>query len=251
MLPLAVAELGRVPYHEAHALQRALADRRISGELDRDLLLLLEHEPTITLGRGTKASSLPLSAEALAQRGLTVAEVERGGDVTWHGPGQLVGYPILDLHGHRLDLHWYLRQVEEALIVALARMGLPAERNPGHTGVWTSGRKIASIGVHVRHWVTSHGFALNVSNDLRDFDLIVPCGISGVEMTSVERERDLLPDRIGATRPLSLPADLTHLWHETIAAVSYGMGTVFGRTPVPVSLASLLHEGTARPEPAY
>ena len=250
MPPLAVAELGRVPYHEAHALQRALANRRISGELDRDILLLLEHEPTITLGRGTKASSLPLSPEALAERGLTVAEVERGGDVTWHGPGQLVGYPILDLHGHRLDLHWYLRQVEEALIVALARMGLATERNPGHTGVWTSGRKIASIGVHVRHWVTSHGFALNVSNDLGDFDLIVPCGISGVEMTSVARER-VLPAESNAERTASLPAPATGLWRETIAAVSYGMGTVFDRTPVPVSLASLLHEGTARPEPAY
>ncbi|MEO8140625.1 MAG: lipoyl(octanoyl) transferase LipB [Gemmatimonadota bacterium] len=250
MPPLAVAELGPVPYHKAHALQRALADRRISGELDRDVLLLLEHERTITLGRGTRASSLPLSPEALAERGLTVAEVERGGDVTWHGPGQLVGYPILDLHGHRLDLHWYLRQVEEALIVALAQMGLPAERNPGQTGVWTSGRKIASIGVHVRHWVTSHGFALNVSNDLRDFDLIVPCGISGVEMTSVARER-ALQEEIDAERASSLPAEATDLWRETIAAVSHGMGCVFGRTPVSVALATLLPQGTARPEPAY
>jgi lipoate-protein ligase B len=240
-LPLAVAELGRVPYHEAHRLQRALADRRISGDLDRDLLLLLEHEPTVTLGRGTRESSLPHSPAALAARGLTVVEVERGGDVTWHGPGQLVGYPILDLHGHRLDLHWYLRQVEEALIVALERLGLPGERNPGFTGVWTSGRKIASIGVHVRHWVTSHGFALNVSNDLSDFGLIVPCGISGVEMTSVARERGWP----GAAE------DTAALHRETIAAVIHGMATVFDRTAEPAALAELNTEGTGRAAPAY
>lgn len=239
--PLAVAELGRVAYHDAHAMQRAIADRRISGALDHDVLLLLEHEPTVTLGRGTKATSLPLSPEALAARGLTVVEVERGGDVTWHGPGQLVGYPILDLQQLRPDLHWYLRQVEEVLIVALGRLGISAERNPGFTGVWTGGRKIASIGIHVRHWVTSHGFALNVSNDLRDFGLIVPCGISGVEMTSVARERGATPS----------PAAAQDLWRETVAAITAGMGTVFGRSPVPVALDELLPEGTARPAPAY
>lgn len=241
MPPLAVAELGRVPYHEAHALQRAIADRRISGELDRDVLLLLEHEPTITLGRGTKAASLPLSPELLAARGLTVAEVERGGDVTWHGPGQLVGYPILDLQQLRPDLHYYLRQVEEVLIVALGQLGIDAERNPGFTGVWTGGRKIASIGIHVRHWVTSHGFALNVTNDLQDFGLIVPCGISGVEMTSLARERGASPSGSAAGE----------LWGETVTAISAAMGAVFGRTPAPATLADLLHEGTARPAPAY
>lgn len=238
MMPLAVAELGRVPYHEAHALQRTLADRRIHGALDRDVLLLLEHEPTVTLGRGTRATSLPLSPALLAQRGLSVVEVERGGDVTWHGPGQLVGYPILDLRQHRQDLHWYLRQVEEALIVALGRLALPAERNPGLTGVWTRGRKIASIGVHVRHWVTSHGFALNVTNDLRDFDLIVPCGISGVEMTSVAAERRRLT-QAGVIDP----------WRATIAAVVDGMGEVFGRAPVTATLAELLHPEDVRPAP--
>ena len=115
-------------------------------------------------------------------------EVERGGDVTFHGPGQLVGYPIIDLTRHKKDLHWYLRQVEEALIVALATFGIHAERNPGLTGVWTQGRKIASIGVHARDWVTWHGFALNVSTDLTYFDLMVPCGIQAVTMTSIERE---------------------------------------------------------------
>jgi lipoate-protein ligase B len=117
-----------------------------------------------------------------------VFEVERGGDVTYHGPGQLVGYPILDLGGHRRDLHWYLRTLEDALILALGRLGIEAERRPGLTGVWTAGRKIASIGVHVKRWVTLHGFALNVTTDLAPFDLIVPCGIENVVMTSVAEE---------------------------------------------------------------
>ena len=115
-------------------------------------------------------------------------EVERGGDVTFHGPGQLVGYPILDLASTRHDLHWYLRQLEETLIAALAALGIGGGTAPGLTGVWTSGRKIASIGIHVKQWVTFHGFALNVTTDLRCFDLIVPCGIHGVAMTSVAGE---------------------------------------------------------------
>jgi len=185
---LEVLHLGRVPYGEALALQRTLAERRIAGDIDRDVLLLLEHPPVITLGRTAQGTHLLAARDALAARGVEVCEVERGGDVTYHGPGQLVGYPILDLSRYRQDLHWYLRQLEEALIVALAELGIPAERRQGLTGVWTHGRKIASIGVHVRRWVTWHGFALNVSTDLAAFDLIVPCGISGVEMTSIARE---------------------------------------------------------------
>jgi lipoyl(octanoyl) transferase len=114
--------------------------------------------------------------------------VERGGDVTFHGPGQLVGYPIIELKRHKQDLHWYLRTLEQALISTLAKFGINAERSSGYTGVWTKGRKIASIGVHARDWVTWHGFALNVTTDLSFFDLIVPCGIPGVVMTSMERE---------------------------------------------------------------
>jgi lipoate-protein ligase B len=124
----------------------------------------------------------------LASRGVELFEVERGGDATFHGPGQLVGYPILNLEGHRKDLHWYLRTLEEVLIRVLGWWGVEAGRQEGLTGVWTHGRKIASIGVHARGWVTWHGFALNVANDLGYFDLIVPCGIQGVVMTSVERE---------------------------------------------------------------
>lgn len=142
----------------------------------------------VTLGRSSKDAHLLASPQVLAAQGVELFEVERGGDVTFHGPGQLVGYPIVDLKRHKQDLHWYLRRVEEALIVGLAEFGLETERSPGYTGVWTRGRKIASIGVHARDWVTWHGFALNVSTDLAIFDLIVPCGITGVTMTSIERE---------------------------------------------------------------
>lgn len=235
---LGVVRLGSVPYLEAHALQRRLADRRISGELPHDILLLLEHEPTITLGRGTRDSSLPLSAEQLRARGLTVVEVERGGDVTWHGPGQLVGYPILDLNQHKPDLHWYLRKVEEALIAGLARLGIPAERNPGLTGVWTGGKKIASIGIHVRRWVTTHGFALNVTNDQAGFGLIVPCGIQGVEMTTVNAAR-----RQGG-EAASNRSD-NELWQETAHEVTAAFGAVFELTPHPVDLKALLPDRLA------
>jgi lipoate-protein ligase B len=184
---LLVRELGLVSYGEALDLQRRLAQERIAGTIP-DTLLLLEHPPVVTLGRGWKSSSLPVEPDALRARGIEVHEIERGGDVTYHGPGQLVGYPIFDLQQHRPDLHWYLRQLEEALIVALEGLGIPAERNAGYTGVWTAGRKIASIGIHVRQWVTWHGFALNVTTDLSAFDLIVPCGIQDVVMTSVVKQ---------------------------------------------------------------
>ncbi len=187
---LLISDLGTLPYGEALDLQRRLAEDRLAGRLTSDLLLLLEHPPVVTLGRGTRETSLPLDPENLRRRGIEVFEVERGGDVTYHGPGQLVGYPIFDLREHREDLHWYLRQLEEVLLRALATFGIGAERNPGYTGVWTKGRKIASIGVHAKQWVTWHGFALNVTTELSPFDLIVPCGIPGVVMTSVARETE-------------------------------------------------------------
>ena len=177
-----------MPYSAALEMQRSAARARIAGGLDEDLLLLVEHPPVVTLGRSSKAQHLHASPALLAARGVELHEVERGGDVTFHGPGQLVGYPIIDLKRHKQDLHWYLRQVEAALIVALATFGIVGERSTGYTGVWTGGRKLASIGVHARDWVTWHGFALNVSTDLSYFDLVVPCGISAVEMTSVARE---------------------------------------------------------------
>jgi len=214
---LLVHDLGRRPYGEVLELQRRLCRARQTGELAEDLLLLVEHDPVVTLGRGTKETSLPLPPDALRQRGVEVFEVERGGDVTFHGPGQLVGYPILDLTHHRRDLHWYLRSVEAALIDALGALGIGAERNPGLTGVWTGGRKIASIGIHVKQWVTFHGFALNVATDLSYFDFIVPCGIPDVVMTSVVRE-------LGARAPAD-PAAATR------AAVIAAFGRTFERRP--------------------
>ena len=177
-----VLDRGLVPYLEALEYQRSLARDLIEGRLDHDVLVLLEHPPVVTLGRGAHAENV------LRDEGIDVVEVERGGDVTYHGPGQLVGYPIFDLKRYKQDLHWYLRTLEQALIEGLAVLGIPAERNAGYTGVWTKGRKIASIGVHVKQWVTWHGFALNVTTDLTAFNRIVPCGIPGVEMTSVLRE---------------------------------------------------------------
>ena len=213
---LDVVQGGLVPYGEALAWQRTLAQARIERRLPHDVLLLLEHPPVVTLGRNSHQAHL------LQREGVEVFEVERGGDVTFHGPGQLVGYPILDLTGHRQDLHWYLRTLEQALIDALAALGVPAERRPGYTGVWTRGggaggggtRKIASIGIHVKQWVTWHGFALNVTTDLTHFDRIVPCGIQGVEMTSVERERGKGKGE-------------TKLWGAAVAAVMLGFARAF------------------------
>jgi lipoate-protein ligase B len=147
-----------------------------------------------------------------------VFEVERGGDVTYHGPGQLVGYPIVDLRQHREDLHWYLRRLEAGLIAGLGTLGIEAATNPGLTGVWTRGRKLASIGIHVKQWVTFHGFALNVNTDLSYFDLIVPCGIRDVIMTSVSRE-------LGRE-------DSVAVWGETRQAVISGMAEAFQLHPV-------------------
>jgi lipoate-protein ligase B len=211
---LGVLDLGRRGYLEALELQRALCRRRLAGELDRDLLVLVEHEPVVTLGRGTRPTSLPLAPAELRRRGVDVVDVERGGDVTFHGPGQLVGYPILHVSEHREDLHWYLRQLEAALIAALDALGVEAERSPGLTGVWTQGRKIASLGIHVKQWVTFHGFALNVSPNLEAFNAIVPCGIPGVVMTSLAME-------LGRR-------DAGRLWGETRKAVIGKFGETFG-----------------------
>jgi len=213
MARLLVQDLGRRAYGEVLELQRSLCRQRIDGEIGEDLLLLVEHDPVVTLGRGTRPGSLPLARPELERRGVEVFEVERGGDVTFHGPGQLVGYPVLDLRQHREDLHWYLRRLEAGLIGALGQLGVTAGPNPGLTGVWTRGRKIASIGIHVKQWVTFHGFALNVSTDLSYFDLIVPCGIRDVTMTSVAAE-------LGR-------ADAGLLWEQTRQAVISGMADAF------------------------
>ena len=241
-----------LPYEEGLDWQRRLARARIEGRLATDLLLLLEHEPVLTLGRGATASApgtgSPAGSASLSPSEIPQLEVERGGDITYHGPGQLVGYPILDLDGYRKDLHWYVRTLEEALILALAPFGVRGFRVGDHTGVWVgegsgldrlgrpevaddeagasvgavhdrvvpdriaagSLRKIASIGVHVSRWVTWHGFALNVREAaLGPFSSIIPCGIPGVSMTSLESE------------------GLAVSWEDVVVEVESGFGRAF------------------------
>ncbi len=183
-----VVDLGLVDYDEALAFQRQVAADRITQRVPQDVLILCEHPPVVTMGRSAKAANLLVPEPLLSARGIQLREVERGGDITLHAPGQLVGYPIIDLRRHKEDLHWYLRCLEQVLIDALAATGIGAGRRDKLTGVWVEDRKIASIGVHARSWVTWHGFALNVSTDLSLFDVMVPCGIDQVVMTSVQRE---------------------------------------------------------------
>ena len=183
-----VRRLGTVPYAEALELQRQLVERRKAGQIP-DQLLLLQHPPVITLGVKARSdrSHVLASEDSLSMRGVEVFESGRGGDVTFHGPGQIVGYPILDLRPDRCDVHKYVRDLEEVLIRTLASFGLAAERSSGLTGVWVGRDKIAAIGVRLARWITSHGFALNVNTDLSHFDLIVPCGIRDRGVTSLER----------------------------------------------------------------
>jgi lipoyl(octanoyl) transferase len=185
---LAVRRLGVVPYPEALALQRSLVDDRRAGRIP-DTLLLLEHPHVLTLGvRGDGGRShILVTADALAARGVSVYETGRGGDITYHGPGQLVGYPIVDLRPDRCDVHRYVRDLEEVLIRTAADFGVEATRVEGLTGVWVGRDKLAAIGVRIARWITSHGFALNVSTNLDYFDLIIPCGIADRGITSLER----------------------------------------------------------------
>jgi lipoyl(octanoyl) transferase len=279
---------GLLPFEAGLDWQRRLARARIDGRLSTDLLLLVEHEPVLTLGRGATGSES--GPQDLAAGGIPRFEIERGGDVTYHGPGQLVGYPILDLEGFRKDLHWYVRTLEEALILSLGMLSVHGFRVADHTGVWVgdgrgldtlgrekasggdrdagygdargsaagggaeetgdfvrrriaagSLRKIASIGVHVSRWVTWHGFALNVSEAaLGPFSAIIPCGIRGVSMTSLETEGPAAP------------------WEEIVSAVESGFGKAFQTRTVRWSPGELerldlaLERGppTRRPEPA-
>jgi lipoate-protein ligase B len=182
---LEVRRLGRVPYADALALQEDLRARIGAGEAP-ETILLLEHPDVITYGRGAKEGNTLRADTDLRRLGYDVFRVNRGGDVTWHGPGQLVGYPLLDLQRHGQDVHRYLRALEGALVDALADFGISARRREGYAGVWLDERrKIASIGVGLRRWLTLHGFALNVNCDLARFDVIVPCGLAGVRMVSM------------------------------------------------------------------
>jgi len=191
--PLRVRWLGRVPYGEALALQQDLVARR-RRDACPDTLLLLEHPPVVTLGRGSDPRHVLLDAAELTRRGIELHEAGRGGDVTFHGPGQLVGYPVIRLPPERHDAHRYLRDLEQALIGLAASYGLAAGRKPGLTGVWVGEEKLAAIGVRLgTGWITSHGFAVNVATDLAYFETIVPCGISGRGVTSLARLLDRPP----------------------------------------------------------
>lgn len=182
-----VRKLGRIGYADALSLQKEFVGKVSSGE-HPPILLLLEHNPVITIGRKGGGEHITAPEEILKKRGVEVFETNRGGDVTFHGPGQLVGYPIITLEGEQRDIHRYLRMLEVVLIRALEEYQIRAERVEGFTGVWVENRKIAAIGVGVVSWVTFHGFALNVNTDLSYFDLIVPCGITDREVTSMQRE---------------------------------------------------------------
>jgi len=191
---LEVRDLGLIPYEEALALQSELIERRRSGDIP-DQLLLLQHPHVITLGTASSPSHILADESRRRDLGIDLFDVGRGGDVTYHGPGQLVAYPILDLKPDRKDVHRYLRDLEAVLVQTLDRIGIRGEPIPDLTGVWVEGRKIAAIGVRVSSgWITSHGFALNVSNDLSYFDTIVPCGIQDVSVTSVTQELGRLVD---------------------------------------------------------
>ena len=210
-ITLEVRDLGLIPYAEALALQSDLVGRRRSGDIP-DQLLLLQHPHVITLGTTSSRSHVLADESRRRELGIDLVDVGRGGDVTYHGPGQLVGYPILDLKPDRKDVHQYLRDLEAVLVHTLDGMGIRGEPVPDLTGVWVEGRKIAAIGVRISSgWITSHGFALNVSNDLSFFETIVPCGIQDVSVTSVSQE-------LG--RPISVP--------DILGIVSEAFSEIFG-----------------------
>lgn len=216
-----VIEGNRIPYGPACELQRQLVEARKAGAIP-DALLLCEHPHVVTLGRNGNRAHLLAGERLLAQMNVEIHSSDRGGDITYHGPGQIVGYPILDLAEHRRDVRWYVQQLEELMIRATADFGLAARRVEGRHGVWidsASGEeKLAALGVHLSRWVTSHGFAYNVSTDLRYFDLIVPCGIAGKRATSLERA-------VGRVVPVEevrerLIARFAEVFHRTIQPVS-------------------------------
>jgi lipoyl(octanoyl) transferase len=217
-----VVRAGLIPYGEARAAQKHLEAARLAGELP-DLLLLLEHPPVYTRGRRSTPDELPMTEDAYRDRGIEIAETDRGGRVTYHGPGQLVGYPIISLKPYGDDVHDYVRRLERTMIDALSDWEVEAVVSDGLTGVWTpNGRKIGSIGVHVNRGVTTHGFAININNDLEPFEWIVPCGIESCRMTSVARERHAEQDL----------ADFA-------TAVRDRFGLVYGRTPVEIGVGEL------------
>jgi lipoyl(octanoyl) transferase len=218
-----VVRAGLVPYGEARAAQKRLEAARLTAQVP-DLLLLLEHPPVYTRGRRSTPDELPMGEDWYRAQGIEVAETDRGGRVTYHGPGQLVGYPILSLKPYGDDVHDYVRRLERLIIGALAEWGVEAGLTDGLTGVWTpQGGKVGSIGVHVSRSVTTHGFAINVNNDLQPFEWIVPCGIESCRMSSLARE-------LGAEQDLDAFA----------TTVRDRFGEVYGRKPVAVAVDELI-----------
>jgi len=253
---------GLEPYGRILALQQELVAARKAGRIS-DVLLLGEHTPVITLGRNARRENLLLPEDELQRRGVEVHETDRGGDVTYHGPGQLVGYPILDLADLRKDVVWYVRSLEEVLIHATHSFGLEAERRTApayakatagrpegqkqlYTGVWVGEEKLAAIGVHLSRWVTSHGFAFNVTTNLSHFDFIVPCGLRGKGVTSLQKQ--IPPPAFagkGRGRDDSAGAELMHALKTAVVAA---FGQVFTREMRATDLETL--EGTLAAQPA-
>lgn len=219
---LKIRWLGRVPYEHALAMQEEIVARKIEFPETPDELLLLEHDPVYTIGRTPDQSSLG-SSENLPH---TVVRINRGGQATYHGPGQLIGYPVLNLRPLGQDLHRYLRALESALIATLHEFGVAGLRREGLTGVWVEARKIASIGVGVRKWTSMHGFALNICGDLTPFNHITPCGIQGVEMTSLSREagRNLSVEEVADIAARYVREEMEHLRAETCRVTSEMVG---------------------------
>jgi len=227
--PVWIVRAGLVPYEDARRLQKEIERGRQEGAVP-DVLLLLEHPAVYTKGRRTTADELPMSEDWYRMQGIEVTDTDRGGRVTYHGPGQLVGYPIVSLRAYRDDVHDYIRRMERVIIEALSGWGVEAEVVNGLTGVWTAERrKIGSIGVHVSRGVTTHGFAINVNNDLQPFEWVIPCGIESCRMTSLTRE-------LGSEQDLDAFA----------TTVRDRFGEIYGREPREVSL----DEFTAALEPA-
>ncbi|MGH9469393.1 MAG: lipoyl(octanoyl) transferase LipB [Terriglobia bacterium] len=231
-----IEQHGRLEYAEGLELQDTRVRQRKAGEIG-DTLILLEHPHVYTLGRNARREHLLAAPEALARLGAAVYETNRGGDVTYHGPGQLVGYPIFDLARHRRDIAWYMRSLEEVFIRVAADFGISAGRVPGCTGVWVGGEKLVALGVHISRWVTSNGFALNVNTDLHYFTHIIPCGIPDRGVTSLEK---LLGTRV----------DMEHAKQRVICR----FGDVFGmdmraeeQLPVAPSPAALTKQYSAAP----
>jgi len=229
-MAVALHRLGRVPYARAQALQRELVQLRRRGEVG-DTLLLLEHQPVFTLGRLQSCEANVLATrEEIAAAGASVEQSERGGNVTFHGPGQLVAYPILDLNDHRKDMRWFVHSLEDAMIGTADAFGVKARRGAsGEEGIWVDDRKLGALGVHVTRWVTSHGLALNVDPDLRFFGMIVPCGLHARPVTSLARE-------VAADRAVSMAEAMGH-FEASFSAVFgrelalHGEGGVVGEEP--------------------